>query len=80
MTEQKPRPANDQVREAEEVVTELRAALQSVAVTLPSLRIDLASCTGTTPRPLVELSRCNLQTARRLTAALHSARLQEAGQ
>ncbi|MBT2396445.1 hypothetical protein [Streptomyces sp. ISL-100] len=58
-----------------EAVQDLKQALAGLGITLPSLGIDLASCAVTTltPRPLVELGRCNLATARRLTAALRKA-------
>lgn len=57
-----------------EAVRELDEALLALGVTLPSLGIDLPSCTlMPTPRPLVDLGRCNLETARRLTVALRNA-------
>ncbi|WP_405997388.1 hypothetical protein [Streptomyces sp. NBC_00829] len=66
---QKQRTTVDKVREAETVRDELSTSLRAVGIVLPSLRIDPASCMGTAP-PLIELSRCNLETARKLTAAL----------
>ncbi|HEX5569092.1 MAG TPA: hypothetical protein VFY14_19600, partial [Streptomyces sp.] len=46
-------------------VVDLHAALKDAGITLPSLGVDLASCTRpVVPRPLVELGRCNLETAR----------------
>ncbi|MFH8556470.1 hypothetical protein ACH4GP_10900 [Streptomyces celluloflavus] len=56
--------------EAEEACDELCDALRDVGVVLPSLGIDLVSCTSEILRPLVDLGRCNVDTARRLTAAL----------
>ena len=50
----------------------LRTALRSVGVTLPSLGVDALSYADRAPRPLVELGRCDPQTARRLTAALRA--------
>jgi hypothetical protein len=58
------------VEEAEEVVKELRAALEKAGITLPTLRIDPASLTREAPCPLVELGRCPVDTARRLAAVL----------
>ncbi|KAB2977079.1 hypothetical protein F8R89_11595 [Streptomyces sp. SS1-1] len=58
------------VEEAEEVVKELRAALEKAGITLPTLRIDPASLAREAPRPLVELGRCPVDTARRLAAVL----------
>ncbi|MEU5308934.1 hypothetical protein [Streptomyces sp. NPDC021562] len=53
------------------VSDELSAALALHGITLPSLGPDLASCTTTAlHRPLLELGRVNLSTARRLTAVL----------
>ena len=58
------------VEEAEEVVKELRAALENAGITLPTLRIDPASLAREAPCPLVELGRCSVDTARRLAAVL----------
>lgn len=37
---------------------------------LPSLRIDPVSCAGDEPAPLVDLGRCNIDTALRLCEVL----------
>ncbi|MFE5185605.1 hypothetical protein [Streptomyces sp. NPDC056628] len=58
------------VEEAEEVVKELRAALEKAGITLPTLRIDPVSLAREAPCPLVELGRCTVDTARRLAAVL----------
>ncbi|MFJ7022424.1 hypothetical protein ACIQUW_29090 [Streptomyces sp. NPDC101117] len=58
------------VEESEEVVKELRAALEKAGITLPTLRIDPASLAREAPCPLVELGRCPVDTARRLAAVL----------
>ncbi|MCM2577558.1 hypothetical protein [Streptomyces meridianus] len=68
-------PSEDAVTEAissaTEAVIELREALTAARVTLPSLSIDLVSCTSLLePRPLVDLGRCNLDTTRALATAL----------
>lgn len=68
--------ALETIRTVEEACEQLRAALAAAGIKLPSLRIDLASCTGDAPRPLLQLGGCNLTTARQLTAALR----QKAGQ
>ncbi|MDX3547186.1 hypothetical protein PV729_35000 [Streptomyces europaeiscabiei] len=53
---------------------ELAEALRRHGITFPSLTLDLASCTVTTaPRPLVELGRVNLETARQLLNVLRNA-------
>ncbi|MDJ1130831.1 hypothetical protein [Streptomyces iconiensis] len=56
---------------AEQAVLNLQDALVAVGVTLPSLGIDLLSCTRSIdPHPLVELGRCPLETAHRLAELL----------
>ncbi|MFE3634384.1 hypothetical protein [Streptomyces sp. NPDC059168] len=51
---------------------DLRTALALHGITLPSLRVDLASLAGTYPPSagLVALGNCNTTTARALAAAL----------
>ncbi|MDI1459171.1 MULTISPECIES: hypothetical protein [unclassified Streptomyces] len=53
-------------------VENLRAALALHGITLPSLRVDLASLAGTytPPAGLVALGNCNTATAQALAAAL----------
>ncbi|MGW5661280.1 hypothetical protein ACWEWG_14430 [Streptomyces sp. NPDC003758] len=51
---------------------ELRAALASAGITLPSLRLDPASLARETPCPLVELGGCSVDVAARLAAALRA--------
>ncbi|MDI6518841.1 hypothetical protein QMA61_21850 [Streptomyces coelicoflavus] len=60
----------DWVEEAERVRDELRDALGDAGVTLPSLGLDAASCAGSVPLALIDLGRCNVATARALTAAV----------
>ncbi|HWU11280.1 MAG TPA: hypothetical protein VN520_33805 [Streptomyces sp.] len=62
--------AADRVRAAEDAVARLRAGLAGVGVKLPSLRIDPVSCAGDEPAPLVDLGRCSIETALRLSAQL----------
>ncbi|MEU4492651.1 hypothetical protein AB0F96_04115 [Streptomyces sp. NPDC023998] len=71
-TTERRRMAADTIAEAEQVRDELTAVLKAAGIVLPSLRIDPASCVGKAP-PLIELSRCNLDTARKLTAVLKGA-------
>lgn len=61
----------ERLRAAEEAVTQLRDGLGVVAVTLPSLRVDVVSLASEAPYPLVDLGCCNLDTALRLAAVLH---------
>jgi hypothetical protein len=61
-------------RSVEQVVDQLRDELGRVGVTLPSLRVDPVSAASEAPYPLVELGRCNVDTAMRLVAVLHEAR------
>ncbi|MET9804349.1 hypothetical protein [Streptomyces sp. NPDC006368] len=58
------------IEAAQEAVTELRAALERAGVKLPSLGLDPVTCAAEPPRPLVELGRCTVETARRLAAVL----------
>lgn len=56
---------------AEDAVVLLREALRTAGITLPSLSVDLMSCTsGVGPAPLLDLGRCNLATAHELAAVL----------
>ncbi|MGP4114857.1 hypothetical protein ACTWP5_28625 [Streptomyces sp. 4N509B] len=57
--------------DAEEAVEQLRKALARHGVTLPSLDVDKGTYSHLTPRPLIELGRCNVATAQRLAAALN---------
>nr|WP_308406784.1 hypothetical protein [Streptomyces sp. AC555_RSS877] len=58
------------VEEAEETVKELRAALLTAGITLPSIGLDPVSLAREAPCPLVELGRCSVETAQRLAAVL----------
>ncbi|MFI2368250.1 hypothetical protein [Streptomyces sp. NPDC018833] len=62
--------AAERLRAAEEVIAQLRHGLDVVSVTLPSLRVDVVSLASEMPYPLVDLGRCNLDTALRLAAVL----------
>ncbi|MFE0174130.1 hypothetical protein ACFWZ2_17590 [Streptomyces sp. NPDC059002] len=64
----------ERVRAAEEAVRQLRAGLERAGITLPSLRVDPLTAAGEGALPLVELGRCNLDTAMRLAAVLEGAR------
>ncbi|MET8982913.1 hypothetical protein ABZX85_45800 [Streptomyces sp. NPDC004539] len=58
----------------DEAHTRLRDALADVGITLPSLQVDQVSATHRDPRyHLLELGRCNVDVATRLTAALNRA-------
>ncbi|MEU3227453.1 hypothetical protein ABZ695_30380 [Streptomyces sp. NPDC006976] len=61
----------DRIKEAERARDDLNDALRAAGVRLPSLRLDTASCVGIAP--LVDLGRCNVETAHALTAALRPA-------
>ncbi|WP_240138108.1 hypothetical protein [Streptomyces sp. MUM 178J] len=60
------------IEEAEEAVNRLREVLQQLGITLPSLRVEVASYTRDIPCPLIELGRCNVDTARAIAAAVLS--------
>lgn len=64
--------AAGRVRAAEDAVARLRAGFAGVGVKLPSLRIDPVSCAGNEPAPLVDLGRCSIETALRLSALLEA--------
>jgi hypothetical protein len=62
--------------EALETVQQLKDALARHGIVLPSLDVDLVSYTYVTRSPLVELGRCNQETARALAAVLNKAKEQ----
>ncbi|MEU9036225.1 hypothetical protein AB0D45_15160 [Streptomyces sp. NPDC048352] len=63
--------AKERMLAAEEAVRQLKGALDGVGVVFPSLGVDPVSAAGTYGLPLVDLGRCNLDTALRLAAVLH---------
>lgn len=69
-SKENPRHSVECVEEAEEAVNTLRTALGRFGITLPSLRLELASYAREVPCPLVELGRCNIDTVRKLAAVL----------
>lgn len=69
-TEQRREVAADRVRTAEDAVVRLKEGLAGLGVSLPSLRVDPVSCAGNEPTPLVDLGRCNIDTALRLCEVL----------
>ncbi|MEU6482477.1 hypothetical protein [Streptomyces sp. NPDC046887] len=54
----------------EDVVARLRGELEEMGVVLPSLGVDPVTMAGDAAAPLVDLGRCNLETATRLVEAL----------
>jgi len=60
----------DRTAEAEAVRDDLAAALMDAGVTLPSLGLDAPSYVQYTAAPLIDLGRCNIDTARKIAAAL----------
>ncbi|MFI8516927.1 hypothetical protein ACIGEZ_03710 [Streptomyces sp. NPDC085481] len=58
------------VEAAAEAVAALRDALVRAGITLPSLGLDALTLAAEPPRPLIELGRCTVATARLLAAAL----------
>lgn len=73
-TTERRKAAAGRVREAEELVARLRGGFAGVGVVLPSLRIDPVSFAGDEAVALVDLGRCNLDTALRLTQVLEEKR------
>ncbi|WP_399926572.1 hypothetical protein [Streptomyces kanamyceticus] len=66
--------AKERLRAAEEAVRQLKAGLDRAGVTLPSLRVDPLTAAAEGALPLVELGRCNLDTALRLACVLEGPR------
>ncbi|MEU9121169.1 hypothetical protein AB0C96_15170 [Streptomyces sp. NPDC048506] len=56
--------------EAQVARDELAAVLKEAGIVLPSLGVDLVTYSSQLPSVLIELGRCNLETTRRLSAAL----------
>ncbi|MFG2627994.1 hypothetical protein [Streptomyces sp. NPDC048473] len=72
-TTERRRAAEGRVRAAEDAVARLKEGFSGLGITLPSLRIDPVSCAGNEPvSPLVDLGRCNLDTALRLSVVLEA--------
>ena len=69
-TTERRKAAAGRVREAEELVARLRGGFAGVGVVLPSLRVDPVSFAGDDPVVLLDLGRCNLDTAVRLSQVL----------
>ena len=69
---ERPQAATDRLKEAETVRDELCEALHAVGIVLPSLRVEPLAYGDVKPRPLVELGRCNLLTARKLADVLRN--------
>ncbi|KIZ19789.1 hypothetical protein [Streptomyces natalensis] len=59
--------------QAQAACDELAAALHELGIVLPSLGVDPVLLCRERPRVLLELGRCNLETAYRLTAVLKKA-------
>ncbi|NBM17937.1 hypothetical protein [Streptomyces sp. GC420] len=72
MTDKEREAAMDGIRQAEAVWEELAAALSGAGITLPSLGLDAPTLAGYMAVPLIDLGRCNLDTARRLAAVLRA--------
>ncbi|MGD3106681.1 MULTISPECIES: hypothetical protein [unclassified Streptomyces] len=60
----------ERAADAEAALDELADALKRNGIVLPSLGLDLVTYSGQQALPLVELGRCNPQTARKLAAAM----------
>ncbi|MEU9145292.1 hypothetical protein [Streptomyces sp. NPDC048349] len=63
--------AKERLLAAEEAVRQLKGALAGAGVVFPSLGVDQVSAAGSYGLPLVDLGRCNVDTALRLAAVLH---------
>lgn len=58
------------VDDADGACAALCAALATVGITLPSLGVDPVSFADRSPHTLIDLGRCTVATAQKLTAAL----------
>jgi hypothetical protein len=78
MTPMASRPESPSAQSAREealaTVRRLTEALAAHGITLPSLDVETASYAPFTGRPLIELGRCNNETALALVAVLNGAR------
>ncbi|SFC12363.1 hypothetical protein [Streptomyces aidingensis] len=71
MTTPEQQSADDEIEDAEAVCDELEDVLTVLGIKLPSLCVDIGpSAPFVACPPLVELGRCNVETARALAAAL----------
>ncbi|MDN3295658.1 hypothetical protein QWM81_16680 [Streptomyces ficellus] len=70
MKEEAERTSKVRISDAEDAVAELRVALERAGIVLPSLGLDPVTSAAEPARPLVELGRCTVETARRLAAVL----------
>lgn len=68
------RTGGDPIGEAEAARDELRDAFSDAGIVLPSLAVEAASYADWHPRPLLDLGRCNVSTARQIAAALRTCR------
>ncbi|MEU6521904.1 hypothetical protein ABZ892_03435 [Streptomyces sp. NPDC046924] len=73
MTDKELEAVMDGIQQAEAVREELGVALAGVGITLPSLALDVPTVAACHAVPLIDLGRCNLETARRLAAVLRAA-------
>jgi hypothetical protein len=73
MTDEELEVVMDGIRQAEAVREELAVAMSGVGVLLPSLGLDVPTVAACHAVPLIDLGRCNLETARRLAAVLRDA-------
>lgn len=77
MNQETPRPTGDfsdnPTAEAYALTEELAEVLARHGIALPTLRVDLPSCTAVPARPLIELGRANVATVRLLVGVLDKA-------
>ncbi|WP_052851923.1 hypothetical protein [Streptomyces avicenniae] len=70
----RPKASTEAFAAATSAVDQLQDALARVGIQLPSLGVDLVSATSPLhARPLIELGRCNMETAQALIAVLRGA-------
>ncbi len=67
----------EKIREAEQVRDRLKETLRDSGVVLPSLGVDAAGYCDEYPTSLIDLGRCNIETANKLSDALERAKGEE---
>jgi hypothetical protein len=70
-----PQTAAQKLYHAENTCADLLVALVRADIILPSVRVDPMAYGDEDPKPLIELGRCTVDTAHRLTAVLRKAQV-----
>lgn len=71
--------AVEKLKAAEGLCADLNTALREAGITLPSLCVEPCGYADANPRPLIQLGRCNVETARALLAVARTAAQAQVG-